>query len=180
MPIASFLGLVFANTRRWFANQCYDCGCLQTLGDDLQTKVSFQINGNITTSLSCHLPGPPTSYVEMYQEHFSIPAWPTLHLGSALKCWTGKAGPTGGFSGSNLSQTLPGQGKSHPPRTPQMRWGMPSCHHHQRFWRILNHSIFFDDFNIIEHQYYYSTIVQIQHIITAYYYFLLLLLLFHY
>jgi len=24
-----------------------DFGCLQTLGDDLKTKVSFQINGNI-------------------------------------------------------------------------------------------------------------------------------------
>ena len=61
-----------------------------------------RLNGKVTL-------GPPTSYVEMYQEHLGIPARPNLHLGSALKCSTGKTGPTGRFWGSNLSQTLPGQ-----------------------------------------------------------------------
>ena len=54
--------------------------------------------------------GPPTSYVEMYQAHLGIPARPILPFWAELKFSAGKIGPIGGFWGSNLSQTLPGQG----------------------------------------------------------------------
>ena len=52
---------------------------------------------------SYYLLGPPTWYVEMYQEHLGIPARPNL----VRTTW--KTGPTGRFWGSNLSQTIPGQ-----------------------------------------------------------------------